>query len=202
MELLLILITCGVTAVIIARVLLGRMAELFCYVLILGVLTAIVVGVELGGQIKNANVADINKADPQELALLRLMPPDMQAVVARRVAEDPVQEGALTRAINNTVDERWRRDERRFANFVQHPSFAVEAIEDYVKQHKWNVPAKLMESAVISPVRTLHAFRSGYVEHPLQVWASIAANIVAFTFLIRFSLIVFNSEKDGGKVEN
>ena len=126
-----VLIVGAVTVIVVSKEV-GRVGELCCYLLLFGVLGMIAAGVELGWNPKGSS---IEKASPEELTLYRLgnFTPARQAMIERYVAEDPVQEGAWSRAINNTMDTRWARDWRCVNHFVRNPSLAV----DCVKQHGW-----------------------------------------------------------------
>ena len=199
MELFCYLLIWGVVSVIIAGVKLGRMAECFCYLIICGVLTVIVVGVELDGQVENpSSMASIEKASPEELALYNLIigryTPARRQQIEQYVAFDPVQEGALLRAINNTKSERWTRDWRRVDNFVRHPSPALKAAGAYMKEHGVNSPFKLADQSVSLLSHTISSFTSGYQENPLQDWALLVANILSIAFIVR--LLTATVKKD------
>ena len=144
----------GAVIVIVVSKEVGRVGELCCYLLLFGVLGMIAGGVELGWNPKGSS---IEKASPEELTLYRLgnFTPARQAMIERYVAEDPVQEGAWSRAINNTMDTRWARDWRCVNHFVRNPSLAI----DYVKQHGLGTPPDWLKSYALLPIRSLDAIK-------------------------------------------
>ena len=164
----------------------GRIWELCCYPLLFLVLSVIAGGVELGWNPKGSS---IEKASPEELVLYRLsigrFTPLRQKIIEARVAEDPVQDGALTRALNNTMDTRWARDWRCVNHFVRNPSLAI----DYVKQHGLGTPPDWLESYVLLPMRGLDAMKRG--DRPLLAWSLLAMGVVGFTFCVRLTMLVW-----------
>ena len=193
MEAFLCILIVGAAIVVVVSKEVGRVGELCCYLLLFGMLSTIATGVELGWNPKGSS---IEKASPEELALYRLsiqsgmFTPLRQKIIEACVAEDfPVQEGALSRAINNTMNTRWARDWRCVNHFVRNPSLAI----DYVKQHGLGTPPDWLKSYALLPSRGLDAIKRG--ERPLQAWSLLAMGIAGFTFFVRFAMLSLNNKK-------
>ena len=188
MESFLCVLIVGAMIVIVVSKEVGRFWELCCYLLLFGVLSVVAAGVELGWNPKWSSIAN---ASPEENVLFRMgnFTPERQRMIEQYAASDPEQDGAWSRAINNTMDTRWARDWRCVNHFVRNPALAI----DYVKQHGLGTPPDWLKSYVLLPMRGLDAIKRG--DRPLQAWSLLAMAIIGFTFCVRVTMLGLNNKE-------